>query len=121
MLILGCNQERVSKIISDGIAEGLRRFVLCNHQRAVDFFQASINHKACLPKAYHCSDFDTFKHGRCSDCGEKGEMCAFMGLDAIKNKPFKDDKVSQKVYLQTGSAFPFCSKFSVHVHRQSVN
>jgi len=105
----GCEHERATSIITKGLAEGLRRFVACNHQRAVDFFHASINHKACIPKAFHCSDFATFLKGRCSDCGDKGEMCANLGLDGIKNEQFKDDKNSMKVYLETSAKFPFCS------------
>ncbi|KPM04406.1 pancreatic triacylglycerol lipase-like protein [Sarcoptes scabiei] len=82
----GCEQERVLSIITDGLIEGARRLVACNHQRAVDFYIESINNLVALPIAYACESYESFLDGKCSDCDDDDENgrggksnCAIIG------------------------------------------
>ncbi|XP_076346356.1 pancreatic triacylglycerol lipase-like [Tachypleus tridentatus] len=104
----GCKSDQILSFIIDGLNEGMRRFVSCNHQRAVDFFHHSINSHRCVPVGYACQDWETFLQGRCVDCGVDGSRCAVMGLRAETFKAHKDDSKSVKMYIKTSGLSPFC-------------
>lgn len=89
---------------------GCNRFVVCDHLRAAEFFIASVNHGQCTPLAFECSDYESFKKGRCADCGANGEKCAFMGMAADSFRRHKNDQKSARVFLSTRSDAPYCRK-----------
>lgn len=114
----GCDKSRILSFFTDGIKEGLRRLVACDHQRAVDFFLASINTHGCDQLAVQCSSYEDYLAGKCYDCGPNGERCAVMGPEAIRYKKFISQggtNLTRTMFLQTGQSFPFCCKFYSHI------
>jgi pancreatic triacylglycerol lipase len=103
----GCDQERFTKIFTDGLAEGARRLVACDHQRAIDFYTAAINHNKMVGVGYQCDDFASFTEGKCTDCGTNGEKCAILGPDVESWKKFKDTNSGQRFFLRTGEHYPY--------------
>lgn len=103
-----CDQQKYTSIIIDGFPEGLRRFVECDHQRAADFFTASINHYKNIPVGYKCPDFESFSKGLCSECGSNGNECAIMGYRADEWRKFiNTQKEDIKFYLKTTGDYPY--------------
>jgi len=101
----GCTGGPISDIIIDGVYEGIRQWVACNHIRAIDFMAESINAR-CPFKGYPCSSWEDFTAGRCLSCdGEEG--CSYMGEYAIDSKP-KNGKFNVEYFLVTGKEGPFC-------------
>uniref|UniRef100_A0A131YIZ1 Triacylglycerol lipase n=1 Tax=Rhipicephalus appendiculatus TaxID=34631 RepID=A0A131YIZ1_RHIAP len=83
------------------------RSVVCNHERAVEYFLDSIMERECTSLAFACVSFEAFRQGRCSDCGNNGRLCARMGLHADRWKP--TDNTSVQMYLHTMDSAPFCA------------
>ncbi|XP_075528051.1 pancreatic lipase-related protein 2-like isoform X2 [Dermacentor variabilis] len=83
------------------------RSVVCNHERAVDYFLDSITERECTSLAFACISFETFRSGRCSDCGNNGRLCARMGMHADSWRPV--DNTSVQMYLHTMAEAPFCA------------
>ncbi|RWS05201.1 pancreatic triacylglycerol lipase-like protein [Dinothrombium tinctorium] len=104
----GCSLSRVKAFFVSGISEGLRRLVGCNHQRAIDFFTSSINTKNCEMVSYTCPNYDFFEKGRCTYCGENGNLCPIMGLKADLFKNVTKRNKSLSVYLRTREEKPYC-------------
>ncbi|XP_023228761.1 pancreatic triacylglycerol lipase-like [Centruroides sculpturatus] len=102
----GCMSSKLTSIITDGLIEGGRRFVACNHQRAVDFFTSTINYGSCVSVGYRCSNWNTFLEGKCAECGPDGSQCAIMGPRAIESKRFNHTNL--KLYLKTSGRVPYC-------------
>ncbi|KAG8189509.1 hypothetical protein JTE90_008471 [Oedothorax gibbosus] len=103
----GCTMQGFYSIFLEGLVDATRRFVACHHQRAVDFFTASLNFRRALPVGYYCSNWEDYLEGRCAECGKDGARCAVMGLQAEKFKAHKNDSRSVKMFLATGSKDPF--------------
>ncbi|GBL97365.1 Pancreatic triacylglycerol lipase [Araneus ventricosus] len=103
----GCTYSTIHSILLEGLVDAARRFVSCNHQRAVDFFTYSINYKKALPVAYHCTTWEDYISGFCADCGKNDTRCAILGMQAEQYKPNKNDSRSVKMYLATSSSAPF--------------
>ncbi|XP_023229612.1 pancreatic lipase-related protein 2-like isoform X1 [Centruroides sculpturatus] len=103
----GCKtSHRLISIITDGFIEGIRKAVSCSHQRAVDFFTASINQRDCLFTAFPCSNWTDFTEGKCSTCGPYGRDCAVMGFLAEEHKPA--NLLNTTFFLKTQDHEPFC-------------
>ncbi|KAL1467899.1 hypothetical protein MTO96_005674 [Rhipicephalus appendiculatus] len=83
------------------------RSVVCNHERAVEYFLDSIMERECTSLAFACVSFEAFRQGRCSDCGNNGRLCARMGFHADRWKP--TDNTSVQMYLHTMDSAPFCA------------
>lgn len=99
----GCDQNALSTIIGvDGVVDGTRDFVACNHIRAVKFFIESIT-TGCFFKSYPCLNYDDFLHGECTDCDDTG--CPQLGLHAID---YMGVVSNAKTYLSTNPQPPFC-------------
>ncbi|MCI4376463.1 hypothetical protein PGIGA_G00188840 [Pangasianodon gigas] len=101
----GCDKNIISQIVDiDGIWEGTRDFVACNHLRAYKYYSDSIlNPTGFL--GYPCSDQAMFESGHGFPCTSSGS-CPFMGHYANQFKvPTGVDKM--KFYLNTGDARPF--------------
>ncbi|KAG9344620.1 hypothetical protein JZ751_011292 [Albula glossodonta] len=113
----GCEKNIISQIVDiDGIWEGTRDFVACNHLRSYKYYSDSIlNPEGFL--GYPCSDGDVFEsvsvlfllgfkahRGRCFPCAEGA--CPLMGHHADKfRRPSGAEKM--KFYLNTADARPF--------------
>ncbi|XP_015202064.2 pancreatic lipase-related protein 2-like [Lepisosteus oculatus] len=100
----GCDKNVISQIIDiDGIWEGTRDFVACNHLRSYKYYSDSIlNPEGFL--GYPCNDDEAFKSGSCFPCPQNG--CPFMGHHANEfHVPKGAEKL--KFYLNTGDARPF--------------
>ncbi|WP_407809555.1 hypothetical protein, partial [Staphylococcus aureus] len=76
----GCKSSKITSFIISGLVEGGRRFVSCNHQRAIDFFITTVNYKQCTPIGIGCKDWNTFLDGKCTSCGKDGSNCGIMGI-----------------------------------------
>ncbi|XP_036403183.1 inactive pancreatic lipase-related protein 1-like [Megalops cyprinoides] len=100
----GCDKNIISQIVDiDGIWEGTRDFVACNHLRSYKYYSDSILNPEGFT-GYPCSDGGVFESGRCFPCGDGA--CPFMGHHADKfRRPSGAEKM--KFYLNTGNAKPF--------------
>ncbi|XP_064287486.1 pancreatic triacylglycerol lipase-like isoform X2 [Passer domesticus] len=100
----GCDKNPVSQIVDlDGIWEGTRDFVACNHLRSYKYYSDSIIYPDGF-LGYTCASYDLFQKGSCFPCPAEG--CPNMGHYADK---FKDKIKSDftKLYLNTGEARDF--------------
>ncbi|XP_039260014.2 inactive pancreatic lipase-related protein 1-like [Styela clava] len=103
----GCDQNALSTIIGiDGITDGTRDFVACNHIRAVKFFTESIT-TTCPFKSYPCLSYNEFLAGKCLDCDSTG--CPQMGYHADK---YASQVYKAQTYLSTNALPPFCEYMS---------
>ncbi|KAJ8418287.1 hypothetical protein AAFF_G00139960 [Aldrovandia affinis] len=100
----GCDKNIISEIVDiDGIWEGTRDFVACNHLRSYKYYSDSILHPEGFT-GYPCHDGDVFDSGRCFPCADGA--CPLMGHHADKfRRPSGAEKM--QFYLNTGDARPF--------------
>ncbi|XP_030628259.1 pancreatic triacylglycerol lipase-like [Chanos chanos] len=100
----GCDKNIISQIVDiDGIWEGTRDFVACNHLRAYKYYSDSIVNRDGFV-GYPCSDDSMFESGKCFPCAPGS--CPVMGHYADTFKvPAGVDRM--KFYLNTGDAKPF--------------
>ncbi|XP_026997671.1 pancreatic triacylglycerol lipase-like isoform X2 [Tachysurus fulvidraco] len=100
----GCEKNAISQIVDiDGIWEGTRDFVACNHLRSYKYYTDSILNPAGF-LGYPCSNQEMFESGHCFPCDSSS--CPFMGYHSDKFNVTKGvDKM--KFYLNTGDARPF--------------
>ncbi|XP_054152598.1 pancreatic triacylglycerol lipase-like [Oppia nitens] len=101
----GCENEKWTTIATDGLFEGVRRFSSCNHQRAVDFYKATINAAPTTGIGHQCTDFDAFKAGKCVDCGSDGVKCAQIGVNAVISEKYEKQTVGTKYFLKTTNKY----------------
>ncbi|XP_077981911.1 inactive pancreatic lipase-related protein 1-like [Glandiceps talaboti] len=111
----GCDQGVVDRVdFDDGLYEGGKDFVACNHFRATHFFNVSINFPSPLFQAYPCPDEESFDDGKCMSCGTDG--CSYMGFYSTENMPATG--VEQVTYfLKTQDDYPY---YTNHYHIQLV-
>uniref|UniRef100_A0A8B9FIU8 Triacylglycerol lipase n=1 Tax=Amazona collaria TaxID=241587 RepID=A0A8B9FIU8_9PSIT len=80
----GCGKNAISQIVDlDGIWEGSRDFVACNHLRSYKYYSDSIIYPDGF-LGYSCNSYDAFESGFCFPCPEEG--CPNMGHYADKFK-----------------------------------
>ncbi|NXX81416.1 LIPR1 protein, partial [Urocolius indicus] len=100
----GCKKNALSQIVDlDGIWEGTRDFVACNHLRSYKYYSDSIIYPNGF-LGYITTSYDTFKEGSGFPCPAEG--CPNMGhyADKFKGKITND---TIKLYLNTGEAKDF--------------
>ncbi|XP_015280544.1 PREDICTED: inactive pancreatic lipase-related protein 1-like [Gekko japonicus] len=100
----GCKKNIISQIVDiDGIWEGTRDFVACNHLRSYKYYSDSILYPDGF-LGYPCAGHNLFETGTCFPCPQGG--CPKMGhyADEFKNKISSG---FQKLYLNTGEAKVF--------------
>ncbi|XP_062435710.1 pancreatic triacylglycerol lipase-like [Rhea pennata] len=100
----GCGKNPISQVVDlDGIWEGTRDFVACNHLRSYKYYSESIISPDGF-LGYPCASYDVFETETCFPCPEDG--CPNMGHFADK---FKGNIKTQimKLYLNTGEAKNF--------------
>ncbi|KAL0964391.1 hypothetical protein UPYG_G00323200 [Umbra pygmaea] len=100
----GCDKNLASTIVDiDGLWEGTRDVVACNHLRSYKYYNETIiNPQGFI--GYPCSDLDVFDSGRCFPCADKA--CPIMGHYANTfDVPNGQSRI--KFYLNTGDAVPF--------------
>lgn len=99
----GCKKNIISQIVDiDGIWEGTRDFVACNHLRSYKYYSDSIISKEGFV-GFPSPTYDSFESGTGFPCPSNG--CPQMGHYA--NTYSGITKVSQKFYLNTGDAKDF--------------
>ncbi|XP_054708915.1 pancreatic lipase-related protein 2-like [Uloborus diversus] len=103
----GCKTDKFKSFITQGLNEGSRRFVSCNHQRSLDFMHHTINYKKRTPVGYECTDWKDFLDGKCAECGKDTKRCAIMGIRADEYKPLRNTSVQHSMYLKTSGKIPF--------------
>ncbi|XP_013804134.1 inactive pancreatic lipase-related protein 1-like [Apteryx mantelli] len=100
----GCKKNPISQVVDlDGIWEGTRDFVACNHLRSYKYYSDSI----IFPDGflgYPCASYDVFETESCFPCPKDG--CPNMGHFADKFKG-KIKTQFMKLYLNTGEAKNF--------------
>ncbi|KAG2462914.1 LIPR2 protein, partial [Polypterus senegalus] len=103
----GCDKNAISDIIDiDGIWEGTRNFVACNHLRPYKYYTESIQNNNGF-MGYPCSSYESFQLGDCPACPSGG--CPLMGHYA--NFYSRHNRTeSQYFYLNTGDGKPFARK-----------
>ncbi|XP_060780694.1 pancreatic triacylglycerol lipase-like [Neoarius graeffei] len=101
----GCEKNVISQIVDiDGIWEGTRDFVACNHLRAYKYYSDSIlNPEGFL--GYPCTNQVMFESGHCFPC-TSNSSCPFMGYHADKFKVPNGAEL-MKFHLNTADARPF--------------
>ena len=63
-----CVQNAISTIVGiEGIADGTRNFVACNHMRAIHFFIESIGTN-CPFTGNECTSYGDYRAGKCLTC-----------------------------------------------------
>ncbi|NXV55196.1 LIPP lipase, partial [Molothrus ater] len=100
----GCDKNPISQIVDlDGIWEGTRDFIACNHLRSYKYYSDSIIYPDGF-LGYPCPSYNLFKDGTCFPCPEDG--CPTMGHYADR---FKDKVKTEftKLYLNTREAKDF--------------
>ncbi|XP_044306302.1 inactive pancreatic lipase-related protein 1-like isoform X1 [Varanus komodoensis] len=116
----GCKKNPVSQIVDiDGIWEGTRDFVACNHLRSYKYYSDSIIDPDGF-LGYQCAAYNLFEAGSCFPCPSGG--CPKMGHYAYE---YKDNITSglMKLYLNTGDARDFARwryKVSVTISGKSA-
>ncbi|XP_014674459.1 PREDICTED: pancreatic triacylglycerol lipase-like [Priapulus caudatus] len=77
----GCDDTLLESIWIDGLVNGVRNFVACNHHFAVYMAIDSINSKR-PDLGYLCGSWEEFVDGKCTSCGADGGGCAHYGFKA---------------------------------------
>uniref|UniRef100_A0A8C7A0A5 Triacylglycerol lipase n=1 Tax=Nothoprocta perdicaria TaxID=30464 RepID=A0A8C7A0A5_NOTPE len=94
----GCGKNPISQIVDlDGIWEGTRDFVACNHLRSYKYYSDSIIYPNGF-LGFACASYDTFKTESCFPCPKGG--CPNMGHYADKFKGKVGNGIT-KLYLNT--------------------
>ncbi|XP_040848422.1 inactive pancreatic lipase-related protein 1 [Ochotona curzoniae] len=100
----GCKKNVLSQIMNiDGVWEGTRDFVACNHLRSYKYYAESILNPHGFT-AYPCTSYKDFESNKCFPCPAQG--CPQMGHYADKF-PNKTQVEQQKFFLNTGVARNF--------------
>ncbi|KFP33124.1 Pancreatic triacylglycerol lipase, partial [Colius striatus] len=100
----GCAKNAISQIVDlDGIWEGTRDFVACNHLRSYKYYSDSIIYPTGF-LGYISTSYDTFEEGSGFPCPAEG--CPNMGHYADKFKGKITNDIT-KLYLNTGEARDF--------------
>ncbi|KAG8517421.1 Inactive pancreatic lipase-related protein 1 [Galemys pyrenaicus] len=110
----GCKKNILSQIVDlDGIWEGTRDFVACNHLRSYKYYSESILNPDGFA-AYPCASYKAFESDKCFPCPDEG--CPQMGhyADKFANKTSEEQ---QKFFLNTGES----SKFSRSTHSKEFD
>lgn len=102
----GCNLGIIESII--GGKEGMKQYVVCNHQRAfkilIEAVRAKAEGRTCQFKAHPCDSYEKYLRGECQNCGAG---CTLIGPDALLTRP-KTTQTMVKMYLITLGEAPFC-------------
>ncbi|XP_044518525.1 pancreatic lipase-related protein 2-like [Gracilinanus agilis] len=100
----GCQKNALSTIVDiNGIWEGTRDFVACNHLRSYKYYSSSILHPDGF-LGYPCSSYETFDSDACFPCPAEG--CPRMGHYADQFKG-KTSALGQTIFLNTGESGNF--------------
>ncbi|XP_058907709.1 pancreatic triacylglycerol lipase isoform X2 [Kogia breviceps] len=100
----GCKKNAVSQIVDiDGLWEGTRNFVACNHLRSYKYYADSILNPDGFA-GFPCASYKAFSANQCFPCPSEG--CPQMGHYADRF-PGKTKAVSQIFYLNTGDVSNF--------------
>ncbi|XP_037660613.1 inactive pancreatic lipase-related protein 1-like [Choloepus didactylus] len=100
----GCKKNALSQILElDGIWEGTRDLVVCNHLRSYKYYSESILNPDGFA-AYPCTSYKSFNSNKCFPCPAEG--CPQMGHHADKFAS-KTSEEQQKFFLNTGDASKF--------------
>ncbi|XP_012519326.1 PREDICTED: pancreatic triacylglycerol lipase [Propithecus coquereli] len=100
----GCDKNILSQIVDiDGIWEGTRDFVACNHLRSYKYYTDSISNPNGFA-GFPCSSYSAFTENKCFPCPSEG--CPQMGHYA-DTFPGKANELGQVFYLNTGEASNF--------------
>ncbi|XP_043911461.1 inactive pancreatic lipase-related protein 1-like [Protopterus annectens] len=107
----GCDRNIISTIIDiDGIWQGTRDFVACNHLRAYKYYTESIKTRDGFI-GFPCNSYGDFNSGSCSTCPQGG--CPLMGHYADTSYDLQENTI-QKFYLNTGDLQPF-ARWRYHI------
>ncbi|XP_039770299.1 pancreatic triacylglycerol lipase [Ornithorhynchus anatinus] len=100
----GCKKNPISQIIDiEGIWEGTRDFVACNHLRSYKFYSDSIINPNGFT-GFPCDSYNVFQANKCFPCPSGG--CPQMGHYA-DNFTRKANEVGKPFYLNTADASNF--------------
>lgn len=100
----GCQKNTLSQIVDiEGIWEGTRDFVACNHLRSYKYYSDSILQPDGFA-GYSCVSYNVFNANKCFPCPEGG--CPQMGHYADRFVG-KTNELFQKFYLNTGDSSDF--------------
>ncbi|XP_007518517.1 pancreatic lipase-related protein 2 [Erinaceus europaeus] len=100
----GCQKNILSTIIDiNGIWEGTRDFVACNHLRSYKYYSSSILNPDGFT-GYPCSSYNEFQENSCFPCPAGG--CPQMGHYADQFQG-KNSAVGQTIFLNTGESGNF--------------
>ncbi|XP_026813180.1 pancreatic triacylglycerol lipase-like [Rhopalosiphum maidis] len=120
----GCNQGMMKYINRENgsFYQGMRRFLACDHVRAHEYFNESVN-TICNFVAIECDSYEEFLNGECfsclSDTNPDGKICAEMGMRSLghwkKYAPTIASSIDPnasphiRLYSLTNGDSPFCT------------
>ncbi|XP_043836108.1 pancreatic triacylglycerol lipase-like [Dromiciops gliroides] len=100
----GCEKNMISQIVDiNGIWEGTRDFVACNHLRSYKYYSDSILNPNGF-SGFPCDSYKVFEANKCFPCPSEG--CPQMGHYADRFAG-KTKAVGQVFYLNTGDSNDF--------------
>ncbi|XP_041065248.1 inactive pancreatic lipase-related protein 1-like [Carcharodon carcharias] len=100
----GCSKNILSTILDiDGIWQGTKSFISCNHFRAVKYFSESVLSPGGF-LAFPCGNEKNFQKAECFACPSEG--CPTMGYNIGAYRPAAG-LLHQRFYLKTGESSPF--------------
>ncbi|XP_067909507.1 inactive pancreatic lipase-related protein 1-like [Heterodontus francisci] len=100
----GCSKNILSTILDiEGIWEGTKNFLSCNHFRAVRYFSESVQSPDGF-LAFPCASDQEFQAEKCFACPAEG--CPTMGYNIGTYRP-APGLLHQRFYLKTGESSPF--------------
>uniref|UniRef100_A0A673TJ81 Triacylglycerol lipase n=1 Tax=Suricata suricatta TaxID=37032 RepID=A0A673TJ81_SURSU len=100
----GCQKNIISQIVDiEGIWEGTRDFVACNHLRSYKYYSESILSPDGFA-SYPCASYRAFKSNKCFPCPDEG--CPQMGHYADKFAG-RISSEPQQFFLNTGDSSKF--------------
>ncbi|XP_062958753.1 pancreatic triacylglycerol lipase-like [Cynocephalus volans] len=100
----GCDKNIISTIVDvDGIWQGTRDFVACNHLRSYKYYSDSILNPDGFA-GFPCTSYEDFTKNKCFPCPSEG--CPQMGHYADRFSG-RTSEVGQEFYLNTGDSSNF--------------
>lgn len=103
----GCGWQRVRSFFK---GKGTRTLFACEHYRSWTYYIEAITkldnpEKMKKAIAHQCENYQDYREGKCDDCGEEGEHCAWFGLRAAEFEAKGENRI--KFYFNTAASEPY--------------
>lgn len=79
--------------------------VACNHQRSFEYYLETLSIESQVSElAYACDSYESYKKGKCIECGTNNSDCAFFGKRSSEHQKSLADQsneMGKRFYLIT--------------------